>query len=238
MIGLGTLINAGAIIIGSIFGVLLKNNLKDNYKLIMIQGVGIVVVVLGVGGAMDGLDATTAIIVILSLMFGGIIGTFFRIGERLNAFGDKLQKRFASEKSQFSKGFIDASLIFCVGAMAILGSIQDGMTGNYDTLLIKAVLDGITSMVLASRLGIGVMFSFVPVMIYQGSITVLSAFLGNFIPIDVQTQITIVGSILIIGIGLDLLEIKKIKIADLLPAILIPIIYYYIKMLVLMLLNT
>ncbi len=232
MIGLGTIINVIAIIIGSTFGLILKHNLKDQYKLVMIQGVGLTTVVIGMFGAIEGLFDSTerliGLIIILSIVLGGVIGTFLKIEKRLNQFGDRIEKKYSKDNSQFSKGFVTASIIFCVGAMAIMGSINDGMSGDYTLLAIKSILDGITSMILASKFGFGVLFSFIPVLFYQGSITILAYFFDSFLQEVVKNQMTIIGNILIIGIGLELVEIKKFKVADMLPSIFIPIFTYYI----------
>lgn len=233
LIGLGTIINVISIIIGSTIGLVLKHNLKDNYKNIMIQGVGLTTIVIGVTGAVGGfLDSNNKflfLIIIISLVLGGVLGTLLKIQVRLNNIGIYVERKFAQENG-FAKGFVTASLIFCVGAMAIMGAINDGMAGDISILAIKSILDGITSMILASTLGIGVLFSFVSVLVYQGLITAIAYFFKDFLPQVVINQMTIVGNILIIGIGLDLLEIKKINIADMLPGIFLPIIYYLITL--------
>lgn len=233
LIGLGTIINVISIIIGSTIGLVLKHNLKDNYKNIMIQGVGLTTIVIGVTGAVGGfLDSNNKflfLIIIISLVLGGVLGALLKIQVRLNNIGIYVERKFAQENG-FAKGFVTASLIFCVGAMAIMGAINDGMAGDISILAIKSILDGITSMILASTLGIGVLFSFVSVLVYQGLITAIAYFFKDFLPQVVINQMTIVGNILIIGIGLDLLEIKKINIADMLPGIFLPIIYYLITL--------
>ncbi|NLG81878.1 MAG: DUF554 domain-containing protein [Bacilli bacterium] len=233
MIGLGTIINVISIIIGSTIGLVLKHNLKDNYKNIMIQGVGLTTIVIGVTGAVGGfLDSNNKflfLIIIISLVLGGVLGTLLKIQVRLNNIGIYVERKFAQENG-FAKGFVTASLIFSVGAMAIMGAINDGMAGDISILAIKSILDGITSMILASTLGIGVLFSFVSVLVYQGLITTIAYFFKDFLPQVVINQMTIVGNILIIGIGLDLLELKKINIADMLPGIFLPIIYYLITL--------
>ncbi len=229
MFGIGTILNVFTIIVGSIIGLLLKHNLKDKYKLIMIQGVGLTTLVFGSTGAIEGIIKSTNeyifLIIILSIVIGSLIGTYLKIEERLNNVGEYIQNKFKDAGNHFSSGFVRASLIFCVGAMAITGSINDGLSGDYSILALKAILDGITSMILASTLGFGVLFSFIPVFIYQGSITVLAYYFGNFISISVKEQMTIIGNMLIIGIGIELLDIRKIKISDMLPAIFLPIIY-------------
>lgn len=164
MIGLGTIINVGAIIIGSILGLLFKQNLKENYKLIMIQGVGLTTLVVGIFGTIEGFfaskDEYIYLIVILSIVLGAILGTYFKLEKKLNDIGKYLEKRLSKNDSNFAQGFVTASLIFCIGAMAILGSINDGISGDYSILALKAILDGVISMILASTLGLGVLFFF------------------------------------------------------------------------------
>ncbi len=229
MIGFGTVINVISIIFGGSIGLLLKHNLKNKYKQVMIQGVGLTTIVVGMSGSIQGLtesnDKFIFLVIILSIVIGGILGVFIKIEERLNKFGDNLQSKLI-HLGDFSKGFVTASIIFCVGAMAIMGSMNDGMTGDYSILTTKAIIDAITAMILASTFGVGVVFSFIPVLLYQGLITVTAHYIGEFVIDSVKNQMTIIGNILIIGIGLDLLEIKKIKIVDMLPAVCIPIIYY------------
>jgi len=235
MVGLGTLINIGSIVIGSLIGLCLKKSLKENYKIILLHAIGLTTIVVGLSGAVESflisLNKYIFIIVTMSLVLGAIIGTFLQLEKRLHNIGNYFEKKYPRNNSNFSQGFISASLIFCVGAMAIIGSINDGISGDYTILTLKAILDGITSMILASTLGWGVLFSIVPVLIYQGSITILAFFFEEFIPTDLRNQMAIIGNILILGVGLDLLEVKKIKTADMLPAILIPIIYNIIILL-------
>lgn len=235
MIGLGTVINISTIILGSILGLTFKQKIKDNYKRIIIQGIGLTTLVVGLVGATKGFITSKNnyifVIVILSIVLGVIIGTYLELNEKINALGLYLERKFSKQNSNFAQGFITSSLIYCVGAMAIIGSVNDGISGDYSILLIKAILDGVTSMVLASTLGFGVLFSFVPVLLYQGSITLLAYFFEQFISLETQNQMTVVGNILIISIGLDLLEIKKIKTIDMLPALLILVIYNLIKLL-------
>jgi uncharacterized protein len=236
MIGIGTLVNALAIIIGGAIGLILKHNLKDRYKDIMIGAIGLSILVVGLSGALQGmftvvnntLSRAYILEMILILIIGSVVGTYLKINERLNNFGEYMQSKFSSGKGTFAKGFVTATLIFCVGAMAIMGALEDGLTGDATTLYTKAILDGTTAMILASTLGIGVIFSVIPLILYQGTITFTASILQTILVDDVKSLMLIVGNILIIGISLDLLEIKKIKVANMLPAIFIPIIYYFI----------
>lgn len=235
MIGLGTLVNVIAIIVGSIIGSFIKKGLPERIKSITLQAIGLSVIVIGISGALQGMFKVTegwkletqySLVLIFSLIVGGAIGELINIEDKLDKMGLWFQKRFAKEGSRFAEGFVSASLLFCVGAMAIVGALEDGLTKNPNTLFAKSVLDGVMSVVFASTLGIGVVFSAVSVFVYQGSITLLAGFIKPFLTSAVITQISMVGSVLIIGIGINILEIKKIKVGNLLPAIFIPVLYY------------
>jgi uncharacterized membrane protein YqgA involved in biofilm formation len=168
------------------------------------------------------------LLIIISLVIGIIIGEWIDIDKRLNDFVFKVEKKY--KLPPLAKGFISATLIFCVGAMAITGSIQDGLGLGMTTLIIKSVLDFITAMVLASFLGIGVIFSAISVLIYQGSITLLARYLSDYATPEIISSLSMIGSILLVAIGINFMEIKRIKVANLLPALLVPIIYYAVLM--------
>ena len=234
MTGLGTIVNSAFIIAGSLIGLVLKSRLQEKYKNIMIQGAGLTVMTVGITGSVEGFitsgDKFIFLVVVLSIALGAIIGTFLQIEKRLEDLGGYLQDKFSASSGNFSRGFVSTSIIFCTGAMAIVGAINDGVSGDYSVLFLKAVIDGIISMVLASSLGLGVLFSFIPVFLYQGFFTYSAYFFGKFIPDITLKQVSIVGNILVIGIGLSLMEIKKIKVADMIPAIFIPIVYYFVSL--------
>ena len=162
---------------------------------------------------------------ILCVVAGGIIGEALDIEKALEKMGDWFQSRFAKGESTFAEGFVTASLIYCVGAMAIVGSLDDGLTGNIQTLLAKSILDGVSAIVFASTLGVGVVFSAIPVLFYQGSITLLAGVLKPWLTPEVISQMSTVGSLLIMGIGFNILEIKRIKVGNMLPAIFMPLLY-------------
>jgi uncharacterized membrane protein YqgA involved in biofilm formation len=166
------------------------------------------------------------LLVIISLAVGSLLGELLKIEDLLERLGDWLESKFAEGKGDISPGFVTGSLFFCVGAMAIVGSLESGLSGNYQTLLAKSMLDGISSVVLASSLGIGVIFSAVPVFIYQGAITVAASFLQPFLNAAVIREMSAAGGLLIMAIGLNLREIPKIKVGNMLPAIFIPLLYY------------
>lgn len=222
---LGTIINSIAIIVGGFFGLKLKKGIKESYSSLIMDVIALSVIVIGIVGA---IKSENIIVVIISLVIGALIGEWIGIDKRLDGIGNKLESRFGKKDSNFSKAFVTASLVYCVGAMAIVGSLEAGILRSYDTLFAKSLLDGITAIIFASTLGVGVMFSAIPVFIYQGTLTVLSSFIGSFLTPQIITEISAVGGILIMAIGVNILGIKKIKVANLLPSIFVIIIYFLI----------
>jgi len=235
--GLGTLVNTGAVIAGGIAGTLLRKGIPEKYKQTVMQGIGLSVLIIGISGTIkemltivDGnkLDRQFVMLMIFSLVIGGLVGEFLKIEERLENIGNWFQSKIPSRNGSFSTGFVTASLVYCVGAMAIVGALEDGLSGNPSTLFAKSILDGITAVIFAATMGIGVAFSAIPVLVYQGGITLLAGFIKPWLNDMVISQMSLVGGILIFAIGINLLEIKKINVGNLLPAIFIPVIYYVI----------
>lgn len=222
---LGTVVNSVAIIVGALFGVFIKKGIKDEYKSTIMDGIGLSVMIIGI---MGGIKTQNLILVIGSIVLGSIIGEIIKIEDRLEKLGSNMEKRFGKGDSSFSKGFVTASLVYCIGAMAIVGALESGLTGNHETLFAKSILDGISAIIFASTLGIGVAFSAIPVFIYQGGITLLSNIVKDLMTPEVINEMSSVGGILILAIGINILGIKKIRIGNMLPAIFIPIIYYLI----------
>lgn len=222
---LGTVVNSLAIIVGALFGVFIKKGIKEEYKSTIMDGIGLSVVIIGI---MGGIKTQNLILVIGSIVLGSIIGEMIKIEDRLEKLGSNMEKKFGKGDSSFSKGFVTASLVYCIGAMAIVGSLESGLTGNHETLFAKSILDGISAIIFASTLGIGVAFSAIPVFIYQGGITLLSNIVKDLMTPEVINEMSSVGGILILAIGINILGIKKIRIGNMLPAIFIPIIYYLI----------
>lgn len=218
---LGTYVNVAAIIIGSLIGLLFRTRLKANYTKTIQEAMALAVIAIG---AMSAIKMTEPLLILISLLVGAIIGEFIGLDRMLNNFAKKLETRFTD--GNFSKGFVTATLVYCVGAMAIYGSIEAGLNGNYSTLFVKSTLDGITSIIFASTFGIGVLLSAVPVFLYQGTITILSSILANNIPEIAIINMTAIGGILLIGIALNILNITKIRLTNLIPALFIPLIYY------------
>lgn len=215
----GVIFNAALIIIGSLIGIFFGRLLKDSYKETLMGAIGLATLVIGFSSA---IKADNIIITIISLVVGSLIGEFLKLDSSLNNLGKRLEKRFS--KSNLALGFVTASMLFCVGAMAIIGSIEAGILKSYETLFTKALLDGITSIILASTLGVGVLLSSVSVFIYQGLIVVFSLSISHLLSDYIIHQVLVVGSILIIGLGLSMLEIKSLKIVNMLPSIVVVVI--------------
>lgn len=228
---IGTLINCAAIILGSAFGLLLRRGMKDSIAKTVMQGVGMSVILIGVTGA---IETSNTLLVILSMVIGSVVGAWINIDEKMNQLGAWAQKKLTrsdDESDTFAKGFVTASLVYCVGAMAVVGALDSGIRGDHSTLIAKAALDGITAIIFSSSLGIGVMLSAVPVLIYQGAIALLGNAIAPLLSDVVVQEMSAVGGLLIMGIGVNMLLEKDIKVANLLPAILIPFLYYPIAQL-------
>lgn len=217
---IGTSINAGAIIAGSLLGLILKKRVSAAIGQVIMQGIGLVVCVMGLTMAFK---MKNPLIITLGMVFGIIIGETLRIEDRLQGIGNYFKSKLKKNDSDITKGFVTASLIFCVGAMAITGAIEEGLRGDYSLLLLKATLDGITSVVLASTMGVGVAFSAAAVFIYQGSITLIANYVSAFLNQYPGTidEMTSLGGILIMAIGINMLELrdKPLRIGNMLPAI-------------------
>lgn len=226
----GTLINGALIIIGSLLGLLFRN-IPERFKKTVMHGIGLAVILIGMQMAFS---TEMIIIVLLSLLTGALLGELFHVEEGLNRFGEWIGSKFTSSDQNvtISQGFVTATLIFAVGAMAIIGALDSGMRGDHEVLITKGIMDGFTAIVLTTTLGIGVVLSAIPVVLYQGMIALLAtqiekwvpdAFLEGFI-----VEMTAVGGLLIVAIGLNLLRITKIRIGNLLPSIVTVAIIYYI----------
>lgn len=212
----GTLVNAATVLVGAGVGLMLKKGIPEKFQKTVMQGVALSV---GLIGLQMAFKTQNMLIVILSMVVGALIGEKINIDKWLNNVGNELTERLGAQYGNVGQGFVTASLVFCVGAMAIVGSIQDGLTGDASTLYAKATLDGITAAVFASSMGIGVAFSSVAILIYQGIITMLASSFGDVLSTSSITEMTAVGGLLIVAISLLMLEIKQIRVANLLPAI-------------------
>lgn len=230
---MGTLINVAAIIIGSLLGVFMGGQLSERLRQTVVAGMGMFTMAYALQMFFK---TENALIVLGALLIGALLGEWWRIEDKLSSLGQWLETRVlrnaSGAQSPFVQGFMAASLVFCVGPMAILGSIQDGLTGDYSTLAIKAVLDGFISLAFASSLGIGVLFSALPILIYQGGITLLAVQVQAVVSPAMMTEMTATGGIILMGVAISsLLELKKIRAGNFLPALIIaPILVWIVSL--------
>ncbi len=216
MIPVGSLTNAAAILAGGVVGLLLHGKFPERVRTIVFQALGLCVAVIGLQMA---LKMSEPLVVIFSLILGAVAGELVDIETRLEHLGDRVKALARSKNTLFTDGFVTASLIYCVGSMAILGSFDEGLRGDPTILLTKAMLDGFASVALASTYGAGVLFSCVPVFCYQYGLTLLAGAFQGFFTEALMAQITAVGGLLILGIGINLFGVVKIKISNLLPSL-------------------
>ncbi|MDF2908260.1 MAG: putative rane protein [Herbinix sp.] len=243
MIGLGTLANIAAILLGSSIGIILQGGLKQRFQTTIMNALGLAVMFVGISGALqglfavkgEGLETANVMLMIMSLAIGAFLGELIDIEARLDRVGGWIKStlKVKGEKGQnFVEGFVNSSLLFCIGAMAIIGALKDGLSGDTVTLYGKSVIDGIVAIFFASTLGIGVFFSVIPLGIYQGLITISAKYIDPYLSDQMVANLSFIGSILIFGIGINMIFGKKIKCGNLLPAVLVPIVYELIMNLV------
>ena len=218
----GVLTNVAAILVGGGVGLLLGKKVNVRFQKTMTQGLALCILLIGLSGALDGTDTIGAIV---CMVLGAIIGEALDIERRLDGLGEWVQRRMKGHGSNVSQGFVTASLLFCVGAMAVVGSLDAGLSGKYDTLFAKSILDGVSALLFATTLGVGVLFSAAPILIYQGAIALLAGLMQPLLSDAVVALMSGTGGLLIAGLGLNMLGIEKIKVGNLLPAIFVPIIY-------------
>ena len=238
----GTLINISAVLVGGTLGLLFGARLPERLKATVVAGLGLFTAAIGIQMF---LKTENAIIVLGALLVGALLGEWWRIEDGLQNLGRVLEARFApspetaavsrtsSTKGNFVRGFLTASLLFCVGPMTILGSIQDGLTGNYELLAVKSVLDGFASLAFASTLGMGVLFSTLVILVFQGGISLLAVQLNALVTTPMLNEMTAAGGVILMGLALSsLLEIKKIRVGNFLPALAIaPLIVWILNLL-------
>ena len=230
MHGMGTILNVVLIICGSLLGLFIRHRMKENLKETLMMVCGIIILLLGMSGTMqfmlvivsDSLHTTGPMMMIISMVLGAIIGELIDFDRRITAIGEWLKLKTGNSRDpQFTNAFITASMTFTVGAMGVIGSIQDGLTGDYSTMVVKSILDGIIVMVMASSMGKGALFSFLPVGITQGMITGFAHLAAPLMTPEAIDNLSYVGSILIFCVGINVLWPNKIRVANLLPAIFI-----------------
>lgn len=220
---LGVFVNVGAIIIGSVIGLFLKKSLPERLSKTLTTAIALAVLYIGIDGMLSG---ENTLVLVISMVVGCLIGTLLKLDERLNRLGERIESKFRNKDSKGSvaEGFVSATLLFCVGAMAIVGSLQSGLSGNHEMLFTKAILDFISAIIFASALGFGVMLASTSVLIVQGAVVLLAQVAAPYLSDYVIGEMTCAGSVLIVALALNMLGITKIKLMDMLPAMFIPIV--------------
>lgn len=219
----GTVVNVIAVLVGGAIGLLLNKGVPEKLTGALMTGVGFCVLYIGIDGCLAGENTLVAI---LSVVLGAVVGTLLDLDARLKRLGDRVEARFSKGEGgsgRLAQGFVSASLLFCVGTMAIVGSLQSGLQGNHEMLYLKSLLDLISSVVFGATLGAGVMLSVFTVFVYQGSITLLAQVVAPYLADSVIAEMNCVGSLLIIGLALNLLKVTDIKVANFVPAVFFPI---------------
>ena len=217
----GTFLNIATVLLGGILGLIFGARIPDQLKATVISGLGLFTMAMGLQMF---LNTENPLIVLGSLLIGTLLGEWWKIEDGLQNFGKFLEQRFSREgrddSNKFVRGFLTASLLFCVGPLTILGSIQDGLTGDYNLLAVKSVLDGFASLAFASTLGVGVLFSTIIILVYQGGISLLAAQLNSIVSPSMMNELTATGGVILLGLAISsLLEIRKIRVGNMLPAL-------------------
>lgn len=237
MPGLGTLINAAGIILGGVIGIFAGKKLSERMRNMLSSVMGLSVIFIGGAGVFQhmlvitesGIETKGSMMMIFSLVLGGIIGTLLKIEDNCERFGEWLKKKTGNGKdAKFVEGFVTASLTVCIGAMAIMGSIADGIHGDYSILTTKAILDFVIILVMAASLGIGCIFSAIPVVLLQGSVTLLARLLMQVMTDGAIANLSLVGSVLIFCVGINLTFGKKVAVGDLLPSVLFAVLFAFV----------
>ena len=233
MFGLGTIINTLAVIVAGALGLFLKNGIKPRFQQILMQANGLAVIFIGISGVMqhmlvvenNAISTKGTMLLIFSLVIGALLGEWINIESKMDHLGEKIKAAVKMQNdNRFVDGFVTTSLIICVGAMAIVGSMQDGLTGDSSMLIAKSLLDFVIVIILTATYGIGSAFSALPIFLYQGSITLLAAFLGSIISGNLIADLSFVGSALIFCVGVNLIREKTFRVANMLPALLVPVV--------------
>jgi len=222
----GTLINVAAVIVGGVLGLLFRSRLPERITHSFFQAIGLFTLFLGFSMS---LKTSNPLLLVFSLILGALLGTVLRLQERMENAGNHIQKRLKLKGGQFSEGMVTAFLIFCMGSMTILGAIEEGLGNEPKLLMIKSLMDGFSSMALVAALGVGVIFSAIPLLIYQGGLTLLAAWVGEAMSSVMIDELTATGGILLIGLGITILGIKKIEVLNLIPALIfiVPLVYFF-----------
>lgn len=234
----GTLVNAVAVIVGGLIGLLLKKGIKPAYTEGINKVLGLAVLIIGLNGVISNmftvsegkLSSSGELLLIVFLVVGTLIGEMIKLDDRFSRFCKNIETKFKSEG--FASGFINGTVLFCVGAMSIIGSINDGLTGDSSILFVKSALDFVNAIIFGATLGYGVVFVFIPIIVYQGGISLLAGALSGVLQGELLTQICMVGYAIIMAIGLNFILVNKFKTLNMVPALILPVAYHYILILI------
>jgi uncharacterized membrane protein YqgA involved in biofilm formation len=226
---LGPVVNAVVIVVCGLAGAFLIRGIPERFEEILKKAIGLSIIYVGIRGV---LENERVLLLIMSMVGGAVLGELINIDLRMNRFGEWAEKKLGMSGGAFSRGFVSASILFCTGSMAIVGSMQSGLLGNHETLFAKSILDGSISVVFAASMGIGVVFSALPVLIYQGAIALASMAIKDFLSPEIIREMSAVGNLLVAAIGFNFLGVKEIRVANLIPAIFIPWVYMGLERLV------
>ncbi len=223
---LGPVVNGITIVICALAGRFLIKGLSDRFEIIIEKAIGLSIMYIGISGAMEN---QRVMMLIVSMVAGSIIGEWIDIDKGMNKLGIWAEKKFGFGEGNFAKGFVTASILFCTGSMAIVGAMQSGLQGNHEMLYAKSILDGVIAIVFASTMGIGVAFSAIPVFLYEGAIALGAGYIKDLLTTEIITEMSAVGSLLIAALGFNFLELKEIKVANMIPAIFLPWLFIAIE---------
>ncbi len=234
----GTLVNCVAVIIGGLIGLLMKKGIKDSYAQSINKSLGIAVLIIGLNGVISNMFTVTEgklsssgeLLLIVFLVVGTFIGELLKLDDRFNSFCGKIDNKFKG--GGFASGFINGTCLFCIGAMSVIGSLNDGLTGDSSVLFVKSALDFVNAVIFGATLGFGVVFVCIPMLIYQGGISLLAGSLSGLLQGELLTQMCMVGYSIIVAIGFNFFLEKKFKTLNMVPAMFLPIVYHYILVLI------
>jgi hypothetical protein len=215
-----------AIVVCALLGRFVLKGLPERYENIIKKAIGLSIIYIGIAGAMEN---ERVMLLIFSMVIGSALGEWIDIDKGMNCLGQWTERKLGLQEGNFSKGFVNASILFCTGSMAIVGSLNSGLLGNHEMLFAKSILDGVISIVFASAMGLGVAFSAIPVLLYEGGISIGATFVKDWMTTEIITEMSAVGSLIIAGIGFNFLLVKQIKVANMIPAIFLPWLFIAIE---------
>lgn len=225
MILLGTIVNIGTVLLGSLFGFFFHSKLPERIIKICFQAIGLFTIYIGITMTMK---TEQILILVFSMIIGSALGEWIDLDKRINKFSDWVKTKIKSENETFSEGMVTAFLLFCMGSMTIIGAFEEGTMGKSDLLIAKSIMDGFGALALTSALGIGVAFSVIPLLLFQGGLTLLAMWLGNLMPEMVINEMSAVGGLMLMGLGITLLDLKKIRVINMLPALVFAVVLAFI----------